>query len=296
MPMPVGKTRMAAIIMATLKCLACGHDNKVGDESCLSCSSSLNLKLCSACEAINANRAERCHSCGSAFIAREPAAVPVLEDAVAFVDLAPSKWLPAKVRFVETVLPPRSRARAIALWTAPLVIVVAVLPYYLNGQPSAVAKTAAPVPASPAASQALAAPQARTEPARPVAKAPEPGARSASTDPKRPSAITHTRAGAETAPLAVTAPVATKRVAAQAKAAPAVKTAPAALAAPALAAPAAPAYGRVTHTQAPEPGTAPAVAPAAEAPPAVQPQPTALKDSSLACAPAVAALGLCSTK
>src|ERR1051325_1119197 len=53
--------------MATLKCLACGHDNDVGDESCSSCSSSLNLKLCSACEAINANDAERCHSCNAQF-------------------------------------------------------------------------------------------------------------------------------------------------------------------------------------------------------------------------------------
>ena len=53
--------------MATLKCLACGHDNNVGDEWCSSCSSSLNLRLCSACEAINANDAERCHSCDSEF-------------------------------------------------------------------------------------------------------------------------------------------------------------------------------------------------------------------------------------
>ena len=44
--------------MASLKCLACGHDNKVGDQSCTSCSSSLNLRLCSACEAINARTAK----------------------------------------------------------------------------------------------------------------------------------------------------------------------------------------------------------------------------------------------
>jgi|SRR4051812_11457037 hypothetical protein len=53
--------------MATLKCLACGHDNNVGDEWCSSCSSSLNLRLCSACEAINASDAERCHSCNAEF-------------------------------------------------------------------------------------------------------------------------------------------------------------------------------------------------------------------------------------
>src|SRR4051794_38597797 len=58
------------LFMATLKCLACGHDNNVGDQSCSSCSScssSLNLKLCSACEAINAHDAERCHSCKAEF-------------------------------------------------------------------------------------------------------------------------------------------------------------------------------------------------------------------------------------
>src|SRR4029077_10326094 len=54
--------------------LACGHDNNVGDEWCSSCSSSLNLKLCSACEAINANDAERCHSC-SAELRIEPRVV-----------------------------------------------------------------------------------------------------------------------------------------------------------------------------------------------------------------------------
>ena len=53
--------------MATLICLACGHDNNVDDESCSSCSSSLNLKLCSSCEAINDNSAERCHSCNAQF-------------------------------------------------------------------------------------------------------------------------------------------------------------------------------------------------------------------------------------
>ena len=296
---------MATIIMATLKCLACGHDNKVGDESCLSCSSSLNLKLCSACEAINANRAERCHSCGSAFTAPEPAAVPVLEDAVAFVDLAPPKWLPARVRFVETVLAPRSRARAVAFWTAPPVILVAALGYYLygqpsvNAQPSALAQAPAAVaPARPAAAPGSAAPQARTEAGNPVAKATEPSARTATVPPRagteaarRPAAITHTRADAQSVPPAAAAPVSARAVAAKVKAAPQPKAAATALAAPGVAAPAAPAFGRVTHTQPPAPGTAPA----ARVPPA-QPQPTALKNSSPACAPAVAALGLCTTK
>lgn len=267
---------MAAIIMATLKCLACEHDNKVGDESCLSCSSSLNLKLCSACEAINANRAERCHSCGTAFIAPEPAAVPVLEDAVAFVELAPSKWLPARVRLVEAALPRRGRARAVVLWTPPLIIVLAVLAYLngqpgVNAQPGALAEApAAAAPVPPAASQGSPAPPPRASAPQPRASTPQPRA---STEAKHPAATTHTNPAPGL------------------KVAPEVKTAPAALAAPV-----APAYGRVTHTRPPEPGSAPAVAPAAEAPPAMQPQVSGLKDSSHGCAPAVAALGLCSTK
>src|SRR5207237_1573244 len=61
------RVRGGARPMATLKCLACAHDNKVGDQSCAACGSSLDLKLCSACEAVNASSAERCHGCGAAF-------------------------------------------------------------------------------------------------------------------------------------------------------------------------------------------------------------------------------------
>jgi hypothetical protein len=49
------------------KCIACGHDNAPGDESCASCGSSLDLKLCPACEAINGAGADRCHACGDVF-------------------------------------------------------------------------------------------------------------------------------------------------------------------------------------------------------------------------------------
>jgi hypothetical protein len=48
-----------------MNCLACGHDNRAGEESCVSCSASLNLKLCERCDAINAADAERCHNCGA---------------------------------------------------------------------------------------------------------------------------------------------------------------------------------------------------------------------------------------
>src|SRR5690348_15498671 len=83
--------------MASLKCLACGHDNKVGDESCVSCSSSLNLRLCSACEAINATNAERCHSCGALFgAAAEPPpaeAVTEVSSEAPRVEPLPAAWI-----------------------------------------------------------------------------------------------------------------------------------------------------------------------------------------------------------
>lgn len=53
------------------KCLACGYGNNPGEVSCAACGSSLDLKLCSACEAINASRAARCHACGVEFAAPE---------------------------------------------------------------------------------------------------------------------------------------------------------------------------------------------------------------------------------
>ena len=145
--------------MATLKCLACGHDNNVGDESCASCSSSLNLKLCSACEAINANNAERCHSCKAEFRA-EPEVVSFEMDAspVPLVEeLAPvGRTLPAVWRLsAEGARTPRSRSAAalavLALVLAFLpLVVVAGLAYYFyapshaaKAEPSATLEAAA---------------------------------------------------------------------------------------------------------------------------------------------------------
>src|SRR5262245_31488062 len=117
--------------MATLKCLACGHDNNVGDESCSSCSSSLNLKLCSACEAINANSAERCHSCNAEFLVEPELAEPIALE----VDLRPApgagqetlvyEFLPATWQFAaEPVRRVRRRRRnaVVALAVLPLLV------------------------------------------------------------------------------------------------------------------------------------------------------------------------------
>ena len=123
--------------MASLKCLACGHDNKVGDESCASCASSLNLRLCSACEAINATNAERCHSCGALFgAAAEPP--PALEevteeraDAPRIEKPLPAAWIAGAARASRG----DRRLRA-ALWVVP-VLAVGSAAYYFYGAPQA---------------------------------------------------------------------------------------------------------------------------------------------------------------
>jgi hypothetical protein len=123
--------------MASLKCLACGHDNKVGDESCASCSSSLNLRLCSGCEAINATNAERCHSCGALFgAAAEPP--PALEevteeraDATRIEKPLPAAWIAGAARASRG----DRRLRA-ALWVVP-VLALGSAAYYFYGAPQA---------------------------------------------------------------------------------------------------------------------------------------------------------------
>src|SRR5688572_15136011 len=103
--------------MASLKCLACGHNNKVGDESCTSCSSSLNLRLCSACEAINANNAELCHSCGAQFGPETETAAPAGEvggEARIEEKVLPAAWIAGAQ---EAVL--RGRRISAALWLVP---------------------------------------------------------------------------------------------------------------------------------------------------------------------------------
>ena len=143
--------------MASLKCLACGHDNKVGDELCVSCSSSLNLRLCSACEAINATNAERCHSCGAVFgAATEPPPVEevteVRPDAAGVEKPLPAAWIAG------AALASRGdrRLRA-ALWIAPVLAVGSAAWYFYSPPhaapakpPLAQLKQAAPIAYEPA--------------------------------------------------------------------------------------------------------------------------------------------------
>jgi len=262
--------------MATLKCLACGHDNNVGDEACTSCSSSLNLKLCSACEAINANSAERCHSCNAEFgIRLEAMSVeldPVMSAAPPAEKALPAAWVIAAERAKG-----RSSKLTAALWLMPLMGVG--LAYYVYSafygvqQPELAPK--------PEVAQTVQPPQTKTAPAPVAAPAPVVKTTTRPVEPKRAAvAVTHTQPGAVAVPLKTTTVAASALL-------PAVSTsAPAA---------AERRHVPVTHTRA-------AVERAAEG--AAVPAAAALGPSAqeerieepAGCAPGVAALGLCKTK
>ena len=65
--------------MAEVKCIACNRMNAAGDRFCAACGSSLDLKLCNACEAINNPVADNCHSCGKPLPTAEAPATPMVE-------------------------------------------------------------------------------------------------------------------------------------------------------------------------------------------------------------------------
>jgi hypothetical protein len=322
--------------MATLKCLACGHDNNVGDESCSSCSSSLNLKLCSACEAINANNAERCHSCNAQFRI-EPEVVTFEMDAPPgeHVEEAspPRRTLPAVWQIAARQARTRSTRSGAAL--VGLSLLLAGLAYYFYTAPSTTPhQQAAPKVEAIQKSEPDAKPErAPEEPVRPqVAEPKQPptvsgkiappktaAAPSRSTPPSEPkrttAAVTHTRsaraevssrttpANAPTKTTAAVVPVAVVPVAVVpvAVAPVGVTPVPAANATiiPVSEAPAAISELKpmsVTHTKA-DPTEA---AVTTRAPAAVTQARTApgeaRNDEPAGCPPAVAALGLCKNR
>ena len=218
--------------MATLKCLACGHDNKVGDESCVSCSSSLNLRLCSVCEAINAHSAKHCHSCKVEFGAEPEVAAtleadPLPRELEAQEAVPAARMLPAAWRLAAEQARKRSTKSAVTLWALPLVAAGAGYYFYAVSEAphkpqvapkvEASQKVAAPTsqaetapkeapkpqtvevkpPQAPAVSGKIAAPKTASAP---VAKSP------ATADPKRTTgSVTHTRAAGTALPVATTA-------------------------------------------------------------------------------------------
>lgn len=271
--------------MATLKCLACGQDNKTGDESCTSCSSSLNLRLCSACEAINANSAPRCHSCGAQFSPEAEVTSSVEEaglEAPAYEKVLPSAWVTGAEQATR-----RDRRATAALWVVP-VLAVAGATYYFYGAPQAAPQAVAAVPPAPAAAAQIFAikappPEIRQPPtpkAMAVQTAPAPVAEKRTAfEPKRALApVTHTRnAGVET-------PI--KTIPAAAPVAPAVVSAVTEFP-PVLVEQ----RSRVTHTKA----GASDIAVAGSTPAVVETTMPGLaaKLEPAGCAPRVAALGLC---
>ena len=115
--------------MATLKCLACGYGNKAGDEACAACSSSLNLKLCGACEAVNAARAEKCHGCGAPLAEEVPVEVPVLETLAAeeksfATEPPPRKSLPMRLRVIDMNATART-SRFAGVWVVSVAVAAA---------------------------------------------------------------------------------------------------------------------------------------------------------------------------
>ena len=276
--------------MATLKCLACGHDNKVGDESCASCSSSLNLRLCSACEAINANSAPQCHSCGAHFGAEAEVTSPAEEvgaEAPADEKILPAAWVVGAEQATR-----RSRRATAALWLVVVLGMASFTYYFYGAQPQPAPKQLAAEPPAPAAAAELLElkvppPEIKQPPAPKVVVQPAPTpvaqARTAF-EPKRALApVTHTRDAGVATPV--------KTIPAAAPAVPAV-AAPVVAAAVSESAPVVvERRARVTHTR-----TEPSEAPVAGAGPSVVPVSvpgTAAKVEPAPCAPAVAALGLC---
>ena len=187
--------------MATLKCLACGHDNNVGDEWCSSCSSSLNLRLCSECEAINASDAERCHSCNAEFRI-EPEVVTFEMDTPRSGDPVEQpgpvgRTLPAVWRMAaDRARTPRSKSVVVVAAALALLPLGLTGVYYFYAASQAAQTQAASTQAAPAPTQAAPAPtQVAPAPAQVAPKvdaaqksepAPEPAA--ARKEPARPKA------------------------------------------------------------------------------------------------------------
>ena len=293
---------------ATRECLACGHQNKPGAFFCAACFTSLNLKLCAACEAANALAADRCHECGASLIEGVPPQeatvqkeaepdVPVAEP-VAEPDVRGAEPIEAGEHVIEQAAsriavpmlqhsrPPTRTGRVATLWFVSIAL-ASVAGYYLAGGQvpmlAATRKVTAVEPqASPEPVRAWEGPIETVPPPSPAAKsvpqrpAKPPVAQAAPVHKRAPaSGVTHTRASPTGSAIAATA----------APAAAVVEPAPAGAAvseAPLPQAAAEPAHARVTHTKPSRPPEQP-----------VEPVSPTPDNRPAGCAPSVAALGLC---
>lgn len=233
--------------MVTLECFACGHENKPGAMSCAVCSTSLNLKLCVACEAVNALGAERCHDCGAPLVEGlqvQEAPVPVQVAERLFKEMPRIRLLPLQ----QNSNPPVRTGRLTSLWILSVALAAGAGYYFASRAQWSVS--------APGPTEIASHPEARAE---------------------APSAA---EAGGDAPPLAAKTVSAKPAKPAAAQAAPAPTRAPA-----------------VTHTHA----TSSSIATAGTAAPAAlveEPAAAALKkptnNQPATCAPAPAALGLCS--
>ena len=220
--------------MATLQCLACGHTNNVGDESCASCATSLNVRLCNLCEAISAGAAERCHSCGTEFRDAARAPSPMEQTTKPYDQPVPDKALPAVWRFSDEPLK-ASRPFTALLVLQTIIIVAGGLAFYFYGKPFALppASTSALAPQIATHTQGAVTPQkASSAEFRPAsggrkAIAPNTQAGPAVEAGAGSTGVTHTR-GVAAAPVTASAaaPVVLKKkpAAAKAPAVPAIRT------------------------------------------------------------------------
>ena len=286
--------------MGTLKCLACGHENKAGDEACASCATSLNVKLCASCEAINAANAEKCHACG-AELRPEPASAAAQETVEVIEEMASRRPLASMHDYAWQRKTAVGVRRAGALMVFVLVFIAGGAAYHVwMGMSSSGGATQSISARVVQQAQSFVEQRSAAAPAQPQA-APAP---STAVPAKT---VTHTRLGAAVPPAPITEPQPTAEITKRKPTAPAPRAAPpmakiAPIEATAAVAvvPALPAvisessHTQVTHTRR---GAASAEMPVtkSEAGATVAPAEPAKSagEPSSGCAPGVAALGLC---
>jgi ribosomal protein L40E len=194
--------------MSALECLACRHDNKVGDKFCEACGSSLDLKLCPGCEAMNGRTATHCRSCAAelpADSATEAPAPQMPEPPEAPAADQPFR-APQRLRVIE---PEYSRGKRVAVSTARFfgalsLVGVGALAYHFYGQwaPTMKAVAAAPTVAAapvgewraepPPAPASAPVAEVKQAPKAPVAQGSLPGVESRSPAPAKRT-VTHTQ-------------------------------------------------------------------------------------------------------
>jgi hypothetical protein len=274
-----------------VKCIACHKSNNLDDRFCAACGSSLDLKLCHACEAINNPVADHCHNCGKSLSDEPVAAVaPTAPQTVvqaALVVESPPFYAPRQWQVRETR---PSAAQQIGRWAkrtffvALPLVAIAIWAHQFYGQ--RVVPAAKPVVFEGKLPAAIAKPPVAqvAKPAPDVKRAPK-----AVAAPEQ--ALTQSNAGATTAVAAPVAPVVQSK--------PVVQKKPVVI----EAAPPVVSRARVTHTRAAPAAAAGKLEEAGEsAPVATEPVAGASVAGAPAaraapaagnCPPPVAVLGLC---